>query len=100
MDLSGACESSLACSTCHVIIDDDSFSKLKDPSEREDDLLDMAPHLTDTLSQYFVYVVQLIYFRSRLSCQVILSPELDGMEVRLPPSTLNFYVDGHIPKPH
>lgn len=46
--ISGACESSLACSTCHVILDEETFSKLPDASEREDDLLDMAPHLTDT----------------------------------------------------
>ncbi|KTF96319.1 hypothetical protein cypCar_00035236 [Cyprinus carpio] len=52
---------------------------------REDDMLDMAPMLQEN---------------SRLGCQIVLTPELDGMELTLPKVTRNFYVDGHVPKPH
>jgi ferredoxin-2, mitochondrial len=37
---------------------------------------------------------------SRLGCQIILTKELEGLELRLPKATRNFYVDGHKPKPH
>lgn len=42
---SGACEASLACTTCHVYVHEDYLDKLKEPEEKEDDLLDMAPFL-------------------------------------------------------
>jgi hypothetical protein len=35
-----------------------------------------------------------------LGCQIILSKELEGMELKLPEFTRNFYVDGHVPQPH
>ncbi len=38
--------------------------------------------------------------RSRLGCQIIASKELDGIKVRIPAASRNFYVDGHKPKPH
>eukprot|EP00877_Chromochloris_zofingiensis_P001953 jgi/Chrzof1/11759/Cz06g08190.t1 len=86
IDLEGACEGSLACSTCHVIVEDEEyFSKLPEASEDELDMLDLAFGLTET---------------SRLGCQVIAAKELDGLRVRLPSATRNFYVDGHKPKPH
>ncbi|XP_059848292.1 ferredoxin-2, mitochondrial isoform X1 [Hypanus sabinus] len=85
IDLEGACEASLACSTCHVYVDEEHFDKLPEPVEREEDMLDMAP------------VLQL---NSRLGCQIILTKELEGMELTLPKITRNFYVDGHVPKPH
>ncbi|KAL2087275.1 hypothetical protein ACEWY4_018334 [Coilia grayii] len=85
IELEGACEASLACSTCHVYVHDDYYDKLPDPEEREDDMLDMAPVLQEN---------------SRLGCQIILTKELDGIELTLPKVTRNFYVDGHIPKPH
>ncbi|XP_029365128.1 ferredoxin-2, mitochondrial [Echeneis naucrates] len=85
IDLEGACEASLACSTCHVYVNAEHFDKLPDPAEREDDMLDMAPMLQEN---------------SRLGCQIILTPELDGIELTLPKITRNFYVDGHVPKPH
>ncbi|XP_053557047.1 ferredoxin-2, mitochondrial isoform X2 [Bombina bombina] len=81
----GACESSLACSTCHVYVSPEFFSKLPEPDEREDDMLDMAPMLQEN---------------SRLGCQIILTKELNGAEFTLPKITRNFYVDGHVPKPH
>lgn len=52
---------------------------------REDDMLDMAPMLQEN---------------SRLGCQIILTRDLDGIEFTLPKVTRNFYVDGHVPKPH
>ena len=82
----GACEGSLACSTCHVIVEkEEYYNKLSEPDDDENDMLDLAFGLTDT---------------SRLGCQVIAKPELDGMHVRIPSATRNFAVDGHIPKPH
>jgi ferredoxin len=58
---------------------------LEEPSEEEEDMLDLATGLTTS---------------SRLGCQIILSKELDGMEVTLPSHSRNFYVDGHVPEPH
>uniref|UniRef100_A0A8D1TAA6 Ferredoxin-2, mitochondrial n=1 Tax=Sus scrofa TaxID=9823 RepID=A0A8D1TAA6_PIG len=85
VDLEGACEASLACSTCHVYVSEDHLDLLPPPEEREDDMLDMAPLLQEN---------------SRLGCQIVLTPELEGAEFTLPKITRNFYVDGHIPKPH
>ncbi|KAJ1923871.1 mitochondrial matrix iron-sulfur protein [Tieghemiomyces parasiticus] len=85
VDLEGACEASLACSTCHVILDPEEYDKLEEPSDEENDMLDLAFGLTET---------------SRLGCQVIMSKELDGMTVRLPSATRNMAVDGYKPKPH
>jgi ferredoxin len=84
--LSGACEGSLACSTCHVIVEDeDYFERIPEADDDENDMLDLAFGLTDT---------------SRLGCQVKAAKELDGLKVRIPSATRNFSVDGHIPKPH
>ena len=78
IDLEGACESSLACSTCHVILDDPIFDSLEEACEEEEDLLDLAFGLTHT---------------SRLGCQVKVTREMEGMTVKLPSATRNFYVD-------
>ncbi len=78
IDLEGACEGSLACSTCHVIVSDDDFEKLKEPSEDEEDMLDLAHGLTHT---------------SRLGCQIIMTEELDGLKVTLPSGTRNINVE-------
>ena len=69
VDLEGACEGSLACSTCHVIVNEEHFDKLPEPSEEEEDMLDLAFGLTST---------------SRLGCQCIMTDELDGLEATLP----------------
>lgn len=51
IDLEGACECSLACSTCHVIVTDPAmYNKLPEPSDEENDMLDLAFGLTE---QYF-----------------------------------------------
>ncbi|XP_050373348.1 adrenodoxin-like protein 2, mitochondrial [Argentina anserina] len=86
IELEGACEGSLACSTCHVIVMDmEYYNKLEDPTDEENDMLDLAFGLTET---------------SRLGCQVIASPELDGVRLAIPAATRNFAVDGYVPKPH
>jgi 2Fe-2S ferredoxin len=77
IDIEGACEGSLACSTCHVIIDQEWYELLKDASEDEEDMLDLAFGLTQT---------------SRLGCQIIMTEELDGLTVRLPQSTRNMMI--------
>ncbi len=76
--LEGACEGSLACSTCHVIVDPQWYPKLKSASEDEEDMLDLAFGLTHT---------------SRLGCQIMMSDALDGLRVTLPSATRNMMVD-------
>lgn len=74
IDLEGACEGSLACSTCHIIVDPDWFDMLPDPTEDEEDMLDLAFGLAET---------------SRLGCQIKMTEELDGLTVRLPAGSRN-----------
>ena len=74
IDIEGACEGSLACSTCHVVVDPEWYELLKEASEDEEDMLDLAFGLTAT---------------SRLGCQIIITEELDGLVVRLPTTTRN-----------
>ena len=84
--MEGACEASLACTTCHCYVDEDQmFDKLPPATEEEEDLLDKAPFLE---------------VNSRLGCQIIIEPEISGIRLRLPRATANFYVDGHVPQPH
>lgn len=74
LDLEGACEGSLACSTCHVIIDPTFYGKLKEASEEEEDMLDLAFGLTTT---------------SRLGCQIVMNDQLDGIKVSIPSASRN-----------
>ena len=74
VDIEGACDGSLACSTCHVVVDPDWYDLLKEASEDEEDMLDLAFNLTRT---------------SRLGCQIVITEELDGLTVRLPAATRN-----------
>ncbi|XP_026331661.1 adrenodoxin-like [Hyposmocoma kahamanoa] len=70
----GACEGTLTCSTCHVIVSEKDYERLPDePCDEERDMLDLAYGLTDT---------------SRLGCQITLSKKLEGLEVRIP-ETIN-----------
>ena len=78
IELEGACEGSLACSTCHVVVARDWYDKLSPATEDEEDMLDLAFGLTST---------------SRLGCQIIMSKELDGLTVTLPSATRNMMVD-------
>ncbi|KAF1991145.1 ferredoxin [Aulographum hederae CBS 113979] len=75
LEMEGACGGSCACSTCHVIVSDpDYYDKMAEPDDDENDMLDLAFGLTET---------------SRLGCQVKMSKELDGLEVKLPSVTRN-----------
>ncbi|MGE0651800.1 MAG: ferredoxin family 2Fe-2S iron-sulfur cluster binding protein [Alphaproteobacteria bacterium] len=74
IDIEGACEGSLACSTCHVVVAPEDYERLPEATEDEEDMLDLAFGLTAT---------------SRLGCQIIMSPELDGLTVTLPQETRN-----------
>ena len=78
IELEGACEGSLACSTCHVVVAKEWYDKLSPATEDEEDMLDLAFGLTAT---------------SRLGCQIIMSKDLDGLEVTLPAATRNMMVD-------
>ena len=69
MPLEGTCEGQMACSTCHVIVARDWFAKLPDASEEEEDMLALAADIHAT---------------SRLSCQIVLTEDLDGLEVQIP----------------
>ncbi|KDR74660.1 hypothetical protein GALMADRAFT_249567 [Galerina marginata CBS 339.88] len=79
IDLEGACEGSVACSTCHVILPTEYYDILPEPEDDENDMLDMAFGLTDT---------------SRLGCQVKMTKALDGITCTLPSATRNMFVDG------
>jgi 2Fe-2S ferredoxin len=78
IELEGACEGSLACSTCHVIIDPQWYEALPEATEQEEDMLDLAFGLTET---------------SRLGCQIIVTDEMDGLTVTLPAATRNMMID-------
>lgn len=74
IDIEGACEGNMACSTCHVIVDKEHFDKLETASEEEEEMLDLAFDLHAT---------------SRLGCQIVMHKELDGLVVTLPKGTSN-----------
>ncbi|HEY0412486.1 MAG TPA: 2Fe-2S iron-sulfur cluster-binding protein [Allosphingosinicella sp.] len=72
--LEGTCEGQMACSTCHVVVDPADFPRLPRASEEEEDLLDLAAHVTRT---------------SRLSCQIVLTEALETLTVRMPAAARN-----------
>jgi len=69
IDLEGACDGSLACSTCHVILEQEQYDALPPPEEEEEDMLDLAFGLTDT---------------SRLGCQIKIDDSMKGMVLKVP----------------
>lgn len=73
--LEGACEGVMACSTCHVIVDKADFEKIPRASDEEEDLLDLAAHATRT---------------SRLACQIILTEDMETLDVRIPAGSKNW----------
>jgi ferredoxin len=77
IELEGACEGVCACSTCHVILQKEAFDNLPEATEEEEDMLDRAFGQTAT---------------SRLGCQIKLEAHHDGLVIRLPRATRNFYV--------
>jgi 2Fe-2S ferredoxin len=69
LGIEGACEGSLACATCHVIVAPEHANRLATASDEEEDMLDLAFGVQAT---------------SRLGCQIVLTEELDGLTVQLP----------------
>jgi len=63
------CGGSMACATCHVYVEEEWFSKLPQKEDGEEDMLDMAFEPKKN---------------SRLSCQIIVSDQLEGLVVNLP----------------
>lgn len=78
IEVEGACEGSMACSTCHVILSDTDYDRLPPSSEDEEDMLDLAWGVTPN---------------SRLGCQITLTDALDGIEFNLPSETVNHLDD-------
>jgi len=78
IDIEGACDGSMACSTCHVVVTPEWYEKLSEASEDEEDMLDLAFGLTRT---------------SRLGCQIVMTEELDGLTVHLPSETRNMLLE-------
>ena len=74
LDIEGACEGNMACSTCHIIVDKEHFKALAVASEEEEEMLDLAMGLKAT---------------SRLGCQVIVDERLSGAVLAIPKSTRN-----------
>jgi len=72
--LEGTCEGQMACSTCHVIVAEEDFSKLPEPEEMEEDMLDLAAGVART---------------SRLACQIYLTQEMESLTVRIPSESHN-----------
>ena len=75
IDIEGACEGSLACATCHVIVEPSWYERLDEPSEDEEDMLDLAFDLQQS---------------SRLGCQIVVTEEMEGLTVALPGSGHKF----------
>jgi len=69
-ELLALCGGCCSCATCHVYVDTEWFGRLKPRGEDEDDLLDTSDHRVET---------------SRLSCQILLTDELDGLRVTIAP---------------
>ena len=72
--LEGTCEGQMACSTCHVIVEAADFAKLPKASEEEEDMLDLASHVTR---------------HSRLACQIWLDKAFETLTVRIPAGVHN-----------
>jgi ferredoxin len=67
--ISGACEGTLSCSTCHLIFKKENYDQLKPSTDEEEDMLDLAFGLTET---------------SRLGCQIIVEAKMNNWEVQVP----------------
>ncbi|WP_322989864.1 MULTISPECIES: 2Fe-2S iron-sulfur cluster-binding protein [unclassified Hoeflea] len=72
LDIKAECGGACACATCHVHVAEDWLDQLHPMRDEEEDMLDQAFDVRDN---------------SRLSCQLLMSAELDGLEVRLAPGT-------------
>ncbi|THH18165.1 hypothetical protein EW146_g2775 [Bondarzewia mesenterica] len=67
IELEGSCEGKVACSTCHVVLSSDDYGKLTPPRDDENDMLDMAHGLTETLG-----------------CQVQVVRDVEGLTITVP----------------
>tara|TARA_B110000467_G_C17974041_1_gene291684 strand:+ start:229 stop:555 length:327 start_codon:yes stop_codon:yes gene_type:complete len=67
--IEGDCEGAMACTTCHVILEEKAFDALSAPSEEEDSILDLAPGASET---------------SRLGCQIVITTKMDGLLIHMP----------------
>lgn len=74
LEMEGACDGCMQCSTCHVYLSPASYKQVGEPAEDELDILDKSLDVKET---------------SRLACQIQLSPEMDGIEVELPKNVVN-----------
>lgn len=74
LEVEGACDGCMQCSTCHVYLSAASYKQVGEPGEDEQDVLDKSLDVKET---------------SRLACQIQLSPEMEGMEVELPKNVVN-----------
>lgn len=74
LPIKAECGGACACATCHVFVDPEWLDKLEPAREDEEEMLDMLPDFEDN---------------SRLSCQIIMREELDGIKVQLAPSALD-----------
>lgn len=72
LDIEGACEGNMACATCHMIFDRKDFAALPALSNEEEEMLDLAVGLKVT---------------SRLGCQIIVKPEMEGWVIKIPSET-------------
>lgn len=68
LSIKAECGGACCCATCHVYVDEDWLEKLYPPVEEEEDMLDQARGVEDN---------------SRLSCQIIMSADLDGLRLKL-----------------
>jgi len=69
LGIEGTCDGSLACATCHVVVDPGHAGRLKPACDEEEDMLDLAFGLKPT---------------SRLGCQIVINDDLDGLVVTIP----------------
>ncbi|KAF7685517.1 Adrenodoxin like protein [Cucumispora dikerogammari] len=84
--LEGACEGSLACSTCHIkFLNENTYNLYNTPSDKEYDLLDGAFNPS---------------MFSRLACQIPVDERLNNVFISIPSASKNFYVDGFKPNHH
>jgi 2Fe-2S ferredoxin len=74
LPIKAECGGACACATCHVWVAEDWVDRLVAPSDEETEMLDGAFAVDDR--------------RSRLSCQLLMTPELDGLELELAPESI------------
>jgi len=74
LPIKAECGGACACATCHIWVAENWVDKLVPPTDEESEMLDGAFQVDDK--------------RSRLSCQIIMTPELDGLEVELAPESI------------